>query len=311
MSPSPPPLPSPVTVRETLAEGNSLLARGRIDTPALDASLLLADILHTSREGLIIRALDSITLKDQEQFRLLIERRLQGECVAYILGRKEFRGLEFTVTPDVLVPRPDTEVLVEAVLEEIEENRKARPGKQNPSLEVLDLCTGSGAAAIALKHEQPDLEITASDISPKALAVAAGNCVKLLGGMSIRFIESDLFEQFEKNAPNPKPRRNANRFDIILSNPPYVASRKIDSLAPEVQREPRLALDGGSDGLGLIRLIAAEGKEHLKPRGALFLEADPAQMKTITGILENSGFTGIKTFPDLGGRERVIKGVRN
>jgi release factor glutamine methyltransferase len=297
-----------VTVRETLAEGTALLARGSIDTPGLDASLLLAHILHTRREGLIIKGPDSIAQKDREQFRQLIERRLKGECVAYILGRKEFRGLEFTVTPDVLIPRPDTETLVEAALEEIEKKRKARSGKQNPPLEVLDLCTGSGAVAIALKHEQPDLEITASDISREALAVAARNCVKLLGSVPIRFIESDLFE---KITPDPKnPGKGANRFDIILSNPPYIASRKIRSLAPEVRREPRLALDGGSDGMDLIRLIAAQGKEYLKPQGSLFFEAAPDQMKTIAGILENSGFTGIKTFPDLGGRERVIKAAK-
>ncbi|MDR2618669.1 MAG: peptide chain release factor N(5)-glutamine methyltransferase [Treponema sp.] len=299
---------APVTVRETLAEGAALLAQGGIDTPGLDASLLLAHILHTRREGLIIRGPDFIAHKDREQFRLLLERRLQGECVAYILGRKEFRGLEFTVTPDVLVPRPDTETLVEAVLEEIkeiEETRKAGSGKQNQRLEVLDLCTGSGAVAIALKHEQPDLEITASDISGKALAVAAENCVKLLGSMSIRFIASDLFE---KLTPDPEnPGNDANRFDIILSNPPYIPSLKIDSLAPEVRREPRLALDGGSDGMDLIRLIAAQGKERLKPSGSLFLEADPGQMKTIAAILKDSGFTLIKTFPDLGGMERVIK----
>jgi release factor glutamine methyltransferase len=218
---------------------------------------------------------------------------MAGECTAYILGRKEVRGLDFTVTPDVLVPRPDTETLVEAAL---------AIGK-GQYLAVLDLCTGSGAVAIALKHESPSMEVYASDISPKALTIARENARRILGtGEIIHFLEADLFTPLSLSR-FPRP------FSLITANPPYIASGEIAGLAREVRGEPLLALDGGEDGLGLIRRIITEAPAFLLPGGSLLMEADPRQMALITLILKKKGYRDIRTYQDLSGQDRVIMGV--
>jgi release factor glutamine methyltransferase len=181
---------------------------------------------------------------------------------------------------------------------------------------VLDLCTGSGAVAIALKHERPELSVYASDISPAALAVARNNAARLLDGRlldgrlnaAVTFIESDLFAAFRGNARTAAPTGLPRRFDLIVSNPPYVPATIIPTLSPEVRREPRLALDGGEDGLDLIRRIIEEGREFLVPGGALLLEADPDQMKVIAGILASQGYNRVKIYKDLSQRPRVISG---
>jgi len=297
-----------MTIRETLAEGTRLLKSPSpssfIDTPALDASLFLSEILAMSRTELIALGNEVIAEKDREHFLRLISRRRAGECVAYILGRREFRGLEFSVNPHVLVPRPDTETLVEVALEYIDSRQSlGTPDHERGKggLSLLDLCTGSGALASALKNERPFLTVSASDISAKALEIAALNASRLLDGQllddkcnSVRFIQSDLFE----NIPD--------KFDIIVSNPPYVPSGELATLAPEVRREPRLALDGGEDGLDLIRKIISQAPEHLLPDGVLFLEADPGQMRDIRLLLEEHHFSGVKIHIDLAGRDRVI-----
>jgi len=281
-----------MTIQRILAEGKKLLeapcTSACIDTPALDAALLLAEILKTSREELIAHADGELDRRIYDTYQALLERRRSGECIAYILGRKEFCGLEFAVNPKVLVPQPDTETLFEAAMEYI--NTYAEEG-----LSVLDLCTGSGALAISLKKRNPFLSVTASDISSEALETAALNAKRLLSGeLAVNFIHSDIFI----NIPD--------RFDIIVSNPPYVPTGEISNLAPEVQREPRLALDGGEDGLALIRLIVAGAPFHLLPGGVLLIEADPGQMKRIRDLLANNGFARVRLHGDLSGRDRVI-----
>ena len=291
-----------MTVQETLAEGKKLLespsTASFIDTPSLDAALLLAEILHVNRSELIARGNEITAEEDREKFLRLIERRKSGECVAYILGRREFRGLEFSVNSHVLVPRPDTETLVEAALEYIDSLRG-----QGQNLSLLDLCTGSGALAISLKNECPFVCITAADISSPALETARLNAARLLDTRfadgqrnSVRFIQSDLFEKID------------SKFRIIVSNPPYVPSGDLPALAPEVRREPRLALDGGKDGLELIRKIITQTPEYLLPGGVLLLEADAGQMSDIRALLETHGFTGVRIHKDLTGRDRVISG---
>ncbi|MDR0496581.1 MAG: peptide chain release factor N(5)-glutamine methyltransferase [Treponema sp.] len=278
-------------------------ARGRfgsafIDTPVLDATLLLAETLRTSRENLVLNENEPISPEDRETYTNLLERRRSGECIAYILGRKEFRDLEFSVNPNVLVPRPETEILLEATLEE------ADSLPEELGISILDLCTGSGALAISLKNERSNITLTASDISGEALETASHNAGRLLSRNltgddvvkpdSVNFIQSDLFESIH------------DRFNIIMSNPPYVSSGELSTLTPEIQREPRLALDGGTDGLELIRRIISGAYDHLLPGGILLLEADPGQMAAISGLLETHSFHGIKLHKDLSGRERVI-----
>ncbi|MDR2258684.1 MAG: peptide chain release factor N(5)-glutamine methyltransferase [Treponema sp.] len=325
-----------MTITETLARGTALLKTRRVENPGLDAALFLAETLGVSREKLFQRGPDPLPEAERRRFFRLIDRRIAGECTAYILGRKEFRGLDFLVNPAVLVPRPDTETLVEAALEklgavkklgvrseELEVKSPAGPGapphhRQPPSPlptphssltphpspltphpSLLDLCTGSGAVAIALKNECPEIEVFASDLSPEALETARLNAARLLGTAlesAVTFIQSDLFDRI--------PRR----FHIITANPPYVKSGDIDGLSPEVRGEPRLALDGGEDGLDSIRAIVRRAPDHLFPGGVLLLEADPRQMPLIVSLLEHQGFLDIQTYRDLSGAERVIGG---
>jgi release factor glutamine methyltransferase len=301
-----------MTIRETLARGTTLLKEHRIESPGLDAALLLAETLHTRREKLIQRGPDPLPEAECRHFFQLIDRRRSGECTAYILGRKEFRGLDFLVNPAVLVPRPDTETLVEAALEKL---------ATAPSSSLLDLCTGSGAVAISLKHECPGLEVFASDLSPQALETARINAARLLGTElllgtepestgpgcgqgrqhgdpvpALTFILSDLFDRI--------PRR----FHLITANPPYIRTGDMEELPPEVQGEPRLALDGGEDGLDIIRAIISQAPDHLFPGGLLLLEVDPRQMSLVTLLLKHQGFMDIQTHRDLSGAERVAAG---
>ncbi|WP_010253795.1 peptide chain release factor N(5)-glutamine methyltransferase [Treponema primitia] len=278
-----------MTIREALTQGVARLRNAGIENPGLDTALFLAFILKTNKEKIILRDAEALREDAAADFAGLLDRRIAGECTAYILGRKEFRGLDFIVTPDVLVPRPDTETLVEAVL---------TIGKDQ-ELTVLDLCTGSGAVAIALKHELPSLEVYASDISVKTLAVARENARQLLGSDgAIHFLESDLFVSIPKT-----------RFSLITANPPYVASGEIAALAREVRGEPLLALDGGEDGLDLVRRIIDGAPSYLLPGGRLLMEADPRQMAGITLILEKKGYRDIRIYQDLSGQDRVIDGI--
>jgi release factor glutamine methyltransferase len=241
--------------------------------------------VQTDRVGLILRGAEPLAEAARQRYIRLLERRLQGECVAWILGYKEFWGLQFAVSPEVLVPRPDTETLVEAALAAIDRFSTGT---------LLDLCTGSGAVAIALKHERPDIAVYAADIDPGALNVAKGNAARLLPRPGIRCIESDLFD------------RITGRFHIITANPPYIPSRMIPHLALEVRREPRLSLDGGVDGLEVIRRLIGQAASHLYPGGVLFIEADPRQMKNIATILNNHGYKNTGTVSDLSGMPRII-----
>ncbi|MDR1930516.1 MAG: peptide chain release factor N(5)-glutamine methyltransferase [Treponema sp.] len=283
-------------IAEALAFGWDKLKSGGIAAPGLDASLLLAEVLHVTREKL--RLLEGETLKEEDYrlFRICLDRRLSGECTAWILGRREFWGLDFLVGPDVLVPRPDTEILVERALEEL--------ASMEGPLRVLDLCTGSGAVAVALKHERPGMDLWGSDISEKALALARTNADRLLSKIlqskgvnpRINFVLGDLFAPFKAADP----------FSLIVSNPPYVRSGDIPRLDIEVRLEPRIALDGGDDGLALIRRIIGEAPYYLERGGSLLLEAESRQMGQIGELLKKRGFTDISLSQDLSGLDRVI-----
>jgi release factor glutamine methyltransferase len=282
-----------MTIREALAGGKTALAKAGIENASLDSSLLLAEVLNMNRSSLMAAASQPLAEESQAAFKTFIKRRLTGECTAYILGRKEFYGLEFLVNPSVLVPRPDTETLVEAAL------KKIQIEKQPPR--VLDLCTGSGAVAVALKHEMPELEVCAADISAEALEVAKANAGRLLSAGAIRFYLGDLFDALKCNDCGER-----TLFTVIVSNAPYVPTAAIPGLSPEVRMEPLLALDGGNDGLAVIRRIISRSPQFLCPGGSLLLEADPRQMENIAALLQQAGFIGIQTYKDLSGRERVI-----
>ena len=298
-------------IREALAWGSSSLQNAGIETASLDSSLLLAEVLNVDKETLIKSYSAWLAEEELGFFQKLIQRRLAGECVAYILGRKEFFGLEFLVNPSVLVPRPDTETLVEAALGELKHTTaRTLPALQtgstddplpNDPVNILDLCTGSGAVAISLKNEMPELEVWAADISREALGTAIANAWQLLPGeTSIHFVCSDLFEALSGSSDNQPV------FSMIVCNPPYVPTKKIDTLSEEVKKEPRIALDGGSDGLDLIRRIVAQAGGFLCTGGALLLEADPDQMADIEILMKQARFGDIRYYNDLSGQKRVI-----
>ena len=290
-----------MTIREAVAEGSRILASAGIESYSLDASLLLAEILNISRPLLFASAPDPIKEESFLAFNDFLNKRISGECVAYILGRKEFYGLDFLVNPSVLVPRPETETLVEIALKEIGNESETERHR------VLDLCTGSGAVAIALKFQVSELKVWAADISSEALETAKTNAKRLLPHESIHFLRGDLFKACQPPIPDLLSL-NSLLFSVIVSNPPYVPATEIATLSPEVRSEPVIALDGGNDGLDIIRRIIAEAPKFLCRRGTLILEADPRQMSEIACLLEQNGFSDIHVFKDLSGRERVILG---
>ena len=294
-----------MTIREAVSRGSSELKASGIETYSLDSSLLLARALNISRSALIANGTDALSEEAHSRYRDFIERRKNGECAAYILGSKEFRGLEFTVNESVLVPRPDTETLVEAALEVLDNNigliQKLK-FKDN-SIYILDLCAGSGAVAVALKHERQELKVAATDISAEALEIAEKNAEKLLGAGKIRFYRGDLFDALPHST---LPDERA--YSMIVSNPPYIPSGEIQYLSPEVRGEPRLALDGGESGLEIIERIIESAPAFLISGGTLLLEADPGQMEKITQLMKLKGFINIKLFKDMAGLNRVIGG---
>jgi release factor glutamine methyltransferase len=260
---------------------------GASPTAALDAELLVARVLGTGRAALAAdpgRALAPEELFALESF---ARRRLAGEPVAYLTGRREFWSLDLEVTPDVLVPRPETELLVERALAAIA--GLARPG-------VLDLGTGSGAIALAIASARPDATVTAADRSAAALAVARRNAARL-GFANVKFVEGDWFAPFA-----------GARFDAIVANPPYVAAG--DPALAALAHEPRTALVAGKDGLEALAAIASGADAHLAPGGTLLLEHGADQGAAVRDLLRAAGFTDIETRRDLAGHERASKGAR-
>jgi len=295
-------------IREALAAACADLAAAGIDTPSLDAQLLLTNVLKISRTTLAARSGEPLSQENTEEFFTLVERRKKGECAAYILGKKEFRGLEFFVNPSVLVPRPDTETLVEAALEILRGSGERGMGSNDNktaenSYRILDMCTGSGAVAVSLKNEMPWLDVHASDISAEALEIAKENAYRLLGENQIHFYQGDLYDALPRS-PLPAPH------SLIISNPPYIPADEIKTLSAEVQNEPRLALDGGKTGLEIISRIIEGSHDFLQRGGFLLLEADPRQMEKIASGLAVNGYYDIKLYKDLSGKERVIGGIR-
>ncbi len=270
-----------MTRAEWLRRAEQQLIEAGVDSPRLDAELLLAHSLGVSRATLRIHLDDSIP----EGVDGLLERRLLREPLSYILGKKEFFGRDFAVGPGVLVPRPETEILVERAL-------KWLAGK--PGARILDVGTGSGCIAITLALEMPGSQVCAVDISADALQAARSNGHAL--GANVEWLELDGFPP-------------GGTFDLVVSNPPYIASAY--DLSPEVgQYEPSLALFGGEDGLDFYRRLATEAPNHLSPAGAMILEIGFDQGETVPRILEESGWVDCTVTPDLSGLPRVVQASR-
>jgi len=257
----------------------------------LEAQLLLAHVLQCSRVQLYTAFDKPLADGELAGYRALIKRRLGGEPVAYLLGEHEFWGIPLHVDPSVLVPRPDTETVIEVA-------RGTRADRAAPC-RVLDLCTGSGAIALALAKELPAATVIATDVSPDAVAIARRNVERAGLGERVEVRHGDLF------APVA-----GETFDLIASNPPYIATAVIDTLSAEVKREPRLALDGGADGLSFYDRICAEAPAFLVPGGALVVEHGFDQAETVRARFERAGFTGVTLVHDLGKQPRVTWGRR-
>lgn len=288
-APATPPRQSTWTILEVLRWTQGRFVKHGIESARLDAELLAAHAFALPRIQLYMQFDRPLVDHELATFRELVRRRLAGEPVAYIVGRKEFWSLDLQVDPRVLVPRPDTETLVEQALDLL----KAMPEQAGPR-RIADIGTGSGALALALKKERPGDDVYAVDVSADALAVATANAERL--GLAITFLQGNLAE----------PLAPLGRFDLVVSNPPYIASADIEGLSAEVRCEPRLALDGGADGLRLVRQLAATTLALLEPTGALALEIGAGQAGEVKQMLLGAGFTQPDCRRDLAGIERVV-----
>jgi release factor glutamine methyltransferase len=256
----------------------------------LEAQILLAHVLGCTRMQLYTGFDKPLGEAELASYRGLIKRRLAGEPVSYLVGETEFWGLPFHVEPSVLVPRPDTETVIEVA-------RAARPDRAAPC-RILDLCTGSGVIAVSLAREYPVAQVVATELSPAAAALARRNAARNAVADRVDVREGDLFA----------PVRG-DRFDLIAANPPYIASPVIPTLSPEVRREPVIALDGGPDGLAFYDRICAEAREHLAPGGVIVLEHGFDQAEAVGARLTAAGFTGVALVHDLGKNPRVTRGT--
>ncbi|HXK19546.1 MAG TPA: peptide chain release factor N(5)-glutamine methyltransferase [Polyangiaceae bacterium] len=266
------------------------LKRRGNDSARLDVELLLGRVLGLDRIGLIMQSERALTPAELATFRELFKRRRAGEPVAYLLGEREFYGIVLRVDARVLIPRPDSERLVEVALE--------RTRLRSMRGSALDLCTGSGCVAIAFARQRPTWSVTGSDISADALQVAQDNAHRTGAVRNLRLLQGSLFAPVK-----------GERFDLISGNPPYIPAGEIAGLPVDVRDfEPRLALDGGADGLDLVRDIAAQAPQHLTPGGVLALEIGADQGAAALAIFQQRGYTELELARDLGGRDRVVSG---
>ena len=277
------------TIGKVLEWTQGFFQKKNIETARLDAELLIGHALKLERIGLYLEHHKPLKPDELGTIRSLVKRRAAYEPIHYILGYREFWSVRLNVDPRVLIPRPDTERLVELALSTLTKNHTT----------ILDLCTGSGAIALALAKEREDLRITATDLSADALAVAQNNA-SALSLSNIRFSQSDLFETIE------------DRFDLIVSNPPYIVREDLADLMPDVRDfEPMMALDGGEDGLLFYRKIMTSAPNHLKPEGHLLLEIGCDQADAVRALIESCPqLTWSGCFKDMAGNDRVIHAIK-
>jgi release factor glutamine methyltransferase len=280
------------TIRKVLTWATDDLRSRDSDTPRLDAELLLAHVLRSNRIGLITDAERPLAKEELAAYRELHKRRRAGEPVAYLLQVREFYGRPFRVDKRVLVPRPDTEILVEVAL--------ARTRDLSLSLRALDLCTGSGCVAVTLAKERPTWSVLGSDISEEALAVARDNALRLGALPRIAFVCSDLFAGIHPGA----------RFDLITANPPYIPDGEKGSLARTIVGfEPNVALFGGSDGLVFAKKIITGAPPFLRKDGVLAMEIGAGQSEEVARYFRELGYREVEVRKDYGSIERVVSGL--
>ncbi|MBQ8562998.1 MAG: peptide chain release factor N(5)-glutamine methyltransferase [Firmicutes bacterium] len=293
-------------VKELIKIGENQLRDAGVTDAAIDAKELYCYMMHIDRTRLMLSWQDVMQDKECEEYFNLVARRASRIPLQHITGEQEFMGLPFTVSDRVLIPRQDTETMVEDALDVINKNKlrneelncKARRGWS-----VLDLCCGSGAIGISLAKLAEDVKVTCSDLSADALAVAELNA-RNLGAKSVKFVRSDLFEAFSGKLGNKK-------FDMIISNPPYIRHDVIETLEPEVRdHEPMMALDGGEDGLDFYRQIVEQAPDFLKKEGIVMLEIGHDQMSDIIKLFSlDDRYSFVTGLKDLAGRDRIVVAI--
>ena len=276
-----------MTYREAEEFGTKCLTDAGVPDAALDAWYLLQMVCKIERSYYYVHGEEDITQDAQKEYEIAVQKRAEHIPLQYIIGEQEFMGLRFKVNSNVLIPRQDTETLVEQVLKIVK-----------PGMKVLDLCTGSGCVLISVLKNAPELTGMGSDISKTALLVAKENAK--LHEVDAEWVRSDLFDNITET------------FDVIMANPPYIPTGEILSLMPEVRDfEPENALDGGADGLDFYRKIAGQVKDYLNPGGYVYMEIGYDQGEAVSELMRNAGFTEVEVIKDLARNDRVVKGKGN
>jgi len=293
---------SNIDVRTALKRGLAQLRNANVPSFTLAAELLLLHVLGRDRAWLYAHPEQEISAADARQFFTLIARRANGEPTQHLTGKQEFWGLEFEVTPDVLIPRPETEHVIEVTLDRLAV-RELRAGRKQTltgeGLQIADIGTGSGCIAITLAKELPGTTIYATDISSAALAVAQRNAMRHNVADRVRFLEGNLLDTVTA------------QFDVIVSNPPYVGRREVDTLAREVRdHEPEIALYGGEEGYELYADLITQSAAHLKPGGILVLELGHNSLPAVQPLLDAPAWTNVAITNDLAGIPRVLAAER-
>lgn len=280
-----------MTYRELYDKGCTALATAGIEEALLDARLLLEYVCHTDRNALLVHGDREVEQAQEEQYLAYLEERAKRIPLQHITGEQDFMGMTFRVNEHVLIPRQDTEILVEEVMRE-----------PLDGMHILDMCTGSGCILLSLLHYSNDCIGAGVDVSEEALAVARENAERICGlrndkSTGVKFIRSNLFENV------------TGKYDIIVSNPPYIASDVIPTLMPEVKdHEPMLALDGTEDGLFFYRKIVDESREYLTRGGRLYFEIGYDQADAVSELMRNAGFVDVTVVKDYAGLDRVVYG---
>lgn len=279
-----------MTYRECYEQGCRTLQAAGIEEAALDARLLLEAVCGTDRNDLLVHGEQPVSPEAEEKYLNWIRQRAEHIPLQQLTGEQDFMGLTFSVNEHVLIPRQDTEILVEEVLKELHDGMR-----------VLDMCTGSGCILLSLLHYSNDCEGLGVDLSAEALEVAGRNVLKVLTpekAEHAHFLQSDLFEKVE------------GKFEIIVSNPPYIASAEVEKLMPEVRdHEPRMALDGTEDGLFFYRRIIEEAGKHLVSSGMLFFEIGYDQGQAVSELMRTEGYCEVQVVQDYAGLDRVVLGT--
>ncbi len=273
-----------MTIREAIVRAAEMLEAASVPDPRIDAELMLSHVTGLDRMALRLGMANELTKEQEQRMASLLLSRAKRQPLQYLTGEQYFYGLRFEVNESVLIPRPETEELCQWGISFLQRMEKPQ---------ALDLCTGSGAIAVTLQQQCPTAQVTASDLSEKALATARRNAAQ--NGVQVRFLQGDLWEAVEGMA-----------FDLILSNPPYIPSADCELLQAEVMHEPRMALDGGQDGLDFYRRIARGAADHLRPGGMIAVELGIGEAQAVAKLFEEAGLTDVEIRKDIDGIQRMV-----